>query len=50
MIMKVQVNSTCKVKSLSGMPCAAKKPIMPAGNNAATSDDAPIASRTGRST
>lgn len=31
MIRKVPVNSTCSVKSLGGMPCAAKNAIIPGG-------------------
>jgi hypothetical protein len=50
MIRKVQVNSTCNCSSFRAMPCRAKNPIIAGGNKVETSDDAPIASRTGRST
>ncbi len=50
MIRKVQVNSTCRVSSFNGNPRAAKNSTIAGGNTAATSADAPIASRTGRST
>ena len=48
--MKVQVNSTCRVKSFSARPRTAKNSIMAGGKTACTSLDAAIASRTGRST
>ena len=50
MIRNVQVNSTCSTSSFSSMPRTAKNSIIAGGNTAATSLEAPIASRTGRST
>jgi len=50
MIRNVQVNSTCSCRSFSATPRSAKNAIIEGGNSAATSLDAPIASRTGRST
>ena len=50
MQMKVPVNNTCRVKSPRAMPRAANHAIIAGGNTASTSAEAPIASRTGRST
>ena len=50
MQMKVPVNSACRVNSPKAMPRAWVQAMAACGNTAATSADAPIASRTGRST
>ena len=50
MTRKVAVNSSCSVKAPTSKPWRSPSAIMPRGNTAAMSVDAPIASRTGRST
>ena len=48
--MKVAVNSSCRVNPPRSTPLRCAQPTSAGGNTAVTSAEAPIASRTGRST